>query len=122
MKQPKPPTKQCLHCNADLQFWTYENDNTGMVYQCINCPVQTILHYHKDVPANLDKIVYVIDRQGHLYTWTDNYTKRTSYITDVTSQVEHLNNRNPVLIDFPKFMNVTPATVREKFGFYMVFL
>lgn len=118
-KQPKPPVKKCPHCKSTLQFWMHENENTRTVYQCIKCPVQVILHYAEE---ELSKTIYVIDKQGHLYTWTDNHTNQTSYITDITTEMERPKDRDPILIRFPKFMDVNPANVREKFKFYMVFL
>lgn len=124
-KQPKPPAKKCPYCKSNLQFWMHENNNTGMVYQCVDCPVQVIFHYSKDTREpddKLDKTVYVIDKQGHLYTWTDNHTQQTSYITDINVQIDRPKDRDPILINFPKYMNVNPSIVREKFSFYMVFL
>lgn len=125
MKKPSYPVRNCPFCKEKAEFCHTENNDTGMVYQCMNCPVLVFLHYSHDSrekEAKLDKVVYVIDKQGHLYTWTDNYSKRSSYITDLNVMLLDLKDKNPILVTFPKLMNVTPANVREKFGFYMVFL
>lgn len=86
--------------------------------------MQVFLHYSQDKEHKdrLEKVEFAIDKQGHLYTWTDNYVKGSSYITDLNVSLFSLQNKSPILIVFPKLMNVTPTNVREKFSFFMVFL
>jgi|SRR5271170_4582247 len=124
MKKPPPPVRHCPFCKARANYCHAENDNTGMVYECRHCPVLVFLHYSQDkeYKDRLEKAEFAIDKQGHLYTWTDNYVKGSSYITDLDVSLFSLQNKSSILIAFPKLMNVTPTNVREKFGFYMIFL
>jgi hypothetical protein len=62
----------------------------------------------------------MIDKNEKNYTWTNNYIRGLSYIVDASVPIN--NDRDPVLIRFPKIMSITPANVHEKFAFYMVFL
>jgi hypothetical protein len=63
----------------------------------------------------------MIDKNERSYTWTNNYTNSISYITDVSPTIAR-DGKSPLLIKFPKIMNINPANVYEKFAFYMVFL
>ena len=110
----------CQFCQNRLSISHYEGDGKTAVYQCLECPVLVWFHY---IENDLTKVVYSIDKNGRNYIWTNNYLRDRSYITDVTPNHEsHPLEKDPLLIRFPKLMNVTPANVRERFSFFMVFI
>lgn len=110
----------CEFCLKPLRFSHHENNKEVEVYDCNNCPVQISFYFfHKD--GSQFKTVFMIDKNERSYTWTNSYTKSVSYITDVSPTVAR-DGKDPVLIKFPKIMNINPTNVHEKFAFYMVFL
>lgn len=109
----------CEFCQKPLKFSHHENNNEVEVYDCHNCKVLTSFYFfHKD--GSQFKTVFMIDKNEKSYTWTNNYVKGISYIVDVGTSIN--KDRDPVLIRFPKIMNISPTNIYEKFAFYMVFL
>lgn len=110
----------CEFCGKELHLSHMENGKEVEVYDCTHCPNMVSFHFlAKDGPRI--KTVYMLDRNEHVYIWTNNYVKGISYITDVGVTIAK-DGRDPCLIKFPKIMNINPENVNEKFSFYMVFL
>jgi hypothetical protein len=109
----------CEFCQKPLKFSHHENNKEVEVYDCNHCPVLTSFYVlHKD--GSPFKTTFLLDKNEKTYMWTNHYIKETSYITYVGVAADNIN-REP-LLKFPKIMNITPANVKEKFAFYMVFL
>jgi hypothetical protein len=112
---------KCQFCNNNLRFSHHENDNTIVAYDCNKCPVLTSFYYVQK-ENKLAKICFMLDRVGSLYIWTNNYLKNCSYITDVGISFAGGGHKDPLVIKFPKIMNINPDNVYEKLGFYLVFI
>jgi hypothetical protein len=116
----------CEFCGKELHLSHYEGGQKIAVYDCTHCPVLTSFHFMTEV-GNLAtdnmriKTTFMLDRNEHIYIWTNNYGKGISYITDVGVTLAK-SGRDPLLIKFPKIMNINPQNVHEKFAFYIVFL
>jgi hypothetical protein len=122
MKKPLPPIRYCPYCQVQLEFSHLESTNEWgrfSVYECLHCPVLVWLHYEND---SLIKSMFFIDKNEHNYVWVDHYLKNQSYLIDATPSFKGPYDKDPMLIKFPKLMNVTPTNVREKFSFFMVFI
>jgi hypothetical protein len=110
----------CEFCHKPLRFSHHENNKEIEVYDCNNCPVLTSFHYlHKD--GSPVKTTFMLDRNEKCYLWTNNYILNISYIHDLSIPLAR-EGRDPMILKFPKIMNINPDNVHEKFSFYMVFL
>jgi hypothetical protein len=118
----------CQFCGNILIFCHHENEQTTSVYDCQRCPVLVSFSYSYDDTVRLHndflaKVTFLLDRKGKFYTWTNNYTKGTSYITDLSvTLVSSMRGQNPLLIKFPKIMNINPSNVMKKLSFYLVWI
>jgi CRISPR/Cas system-associated protein Cas10 (large subunit of type III CRISPR-Cas system) len=111
----------CEFCGRELHLSHYENNKEIAVYDCTHCPVLTSF-YFLDKEGERIKTSFMLDRNEKVYIWTQNYIKGVSYITDVGVTLSAVRDKSPLLIKFPKIMNINPKNVHEKFSFYMVFL
>jgi hypothetical protein len=110
----------CEFCKKPLRFSHHENNKEVEVYDCYHCPVQiSFSFFHKD--GSSFKSTFFINKNERLYSWTNNFLTGLSYITDVGGTFGP-STKDPVLIRFPKIMNINPDNIHEKFSFYMVFL
>jgi hypothetical protein len=109
---------KCEYCQNELHFSHYENTKEVSVYDCIHCPVMTSFYILED--NQKIKISFMFFLQEEAYIWTNNYLTENSYIMSLRrpSQI----HQSPILIKFPKIMNINPENVREKFIFYIPFL
>jgi hypothetical protein len=118
----------CQFCHKELIFCHSESENKIAIYDCKCCPVLVSFHFlHEELelhePFTVVKIIFLLDRKGKFYTWTNNYTKGTSYITDLNvTLVSSMRGQNPLLIKFPKTMDINPDNVMEKLAFYLVWI
>ena len=108
----------CEFCGKELRLSHHENGKEVEVYDCTHCPVLTSFYY---MGEHRIKTSFFLDKNEHVYIWTNNYTKGISYITDVGVSLAK-DGRDPLLLKFPKIMNINPKNIHEKFSFYMVFL
>lgn len=107
----------CEFCQKPLRFSHHENNKEVGVYDCTNCPLLVSFYYlHAD--GKSVKTTFMLDRNQKSYLWTNNYLNNNSHITDLSSN----DGRDPIILKFPKIMNINPDNVYEKFAFYMVFL
>lgn len=111
---------ECEFCGRELHLSHMENERTVEVYDCTHCPVLTSFYFNAESDDRL-KTTFMLDRNEKVYIWTNNYTKGISYITDVGVSLS-MTKENPLVIKFPKIMNINPQNVHEKFSFYMTFL
>lgn len=110
----------CEFCNKQLRLSRLENEKEVEVYECIHCPVLTSFHcLHKD--GSPIKTTFLLDRNEKCYLWTNNYIQNISYIHDAGTAAAR-EGRDPLILKFPKIMNINPTNIYEKFAFYMVFL
>lgn len=110
----------CDYCQKPLKFSHHENNKEVGVYDCNSCPIQVVFYYsHLD--GTKIKTTFMINKNEKLYMWTNHHVKQVSYITDVSQPYGKIGT-DPVIIKFPKIMNIIPSNAREKFSFYMVFL
>jgi ssDNA-binding Zn-finger/Zn-ribbon topoisomerase 1 len=108
----------CEFCKKPLHFSHHENNKEIEVYDCNNCPVLTSFYYfHED--GDCAKVTFMLDKNERGYMWTNNYIKNISYITDLGNST---SGKDPLILKFPKIMNVNPDNIYDKFKFYMVFL
>jgi hypothetical protein len=114
-------TVLCEFCHNPLQFSHQENTKEIEVYDCRHCPVLTSFYYFEKDGTRI-KTSYMLDRNEKVYIWTNNYITNSSYITDVGVSLSVQSDRNPLVVRFPKIMNINPTNVHEKFSFYMTFL
>lgn len=118
----------CEFCGSNLKLSHYENNKETAVYDCIDCPVLISFSYflgdQKAGEPVRTKTSYMIDRHGKCYVWSNNYIKGNSYITDISESGldKALSGRSPLLITFPKLMNINPTNIHEKLSFYLTFL
>jgi len=110
----------CEFCRQPLRFSHHENDKEVDVYDCTHCPV-LVSFYCMHESSKSHKITFLIDRNGKSYMWTNNYLNNNSHITDLGVNVAR-EGKDPMILKFPKIMNVNPTNIYEKFAFYMVFL
>lgn len=111
----------CEFCGKELHLSHYENEKEIEVYDCTHCPVLTSFYFmHKD-GARI-KTSFMLDKNEKVYIWTNNYLRGISYITDVGISLSAAMDRDPLILKFPKIMNISPKNVHEKFSFYMTFL
>lgn len=111
----------CEFCNKPLHLSHYENSNEVAVYDCVHCPVLTSFYFlHKE--GERIKTCFMLDKNGRTYVWTNNYVNENSHITDVSVTLSAVHDKDPLLIKFPKIMNINPKNIHEKFSFYMTFL
>jgi len=113
----------CQFCNKLLTFSRWENDKEIIIYDCKHCPVLVSFYFLYDESSKahdsyvLTKIVFMIDIKGKLYLWTNNFIKNNSYIINLYSM-----NIDPLVVKFPKIMNITPDNVVERLAFYMLWI
>lgn len=107
----------CEFCQKPLRFSHHENDKEVGVYDCTNCPL-LVSFYYLHANGKSVKTTFMLDRNGKSYMWTNNYLNGNSHITDLSTN----DGKDPVILRFPKIMNINPDNVYEKFAFYMVFL
>lgn len=116
----------CEYCGANLHLSHYENNKETGVYDCTNCPILVTYYFleanQKTESAALVRTEFMIDRNGRTYIWTNNYVKNNSYIFDLAVSPSIRVLENPLLITFPKIMNINPTNIHQKFSFYMTFL
>ena len=112
---------ECEFCNREMHLSHLENEKTVEVYDCTHCPILTSFYFKADSGEKL-KVSFMLDRNEKTYIWTNNYVKGISYITDVGVSLSAVKDKDPLVLKFPKIMNINPTNVREKFSFYMVFL
>lgn len=116
----------CEFCDRNLHLSHYENNKETAVYDCLNCPVLVSYHFflgdQKAGEPVRTKTDYMIDRHGRSYIWTNNYIKNNSYIVDLSVSLGIRENTTPLLVTFPKIMNVNPNNIHEKFSFWVTFL
>jgi hypothetical protein len=116
----------CEFCGNKCWFSRKENvdkDNKKKyisVYDCMKCPVHTSFYINNEDGSKV-KTVFMLDRNEKVYMWTDHFVKNFSYVTDIGISLAR-DGRDPLIIKFPKLMNVKPTNVLDKFKFYMVFL
>jgi hypothetical protein len=110
---------KCEYCQHDLKFSHHEKSKEIQVYDCTNCPVLVSKYYRKD--QFLVKTTFMLDRNRQVYLWTNDYVNNVSYIVDGNVTLFQ-KGTNPMLLKFPKLMNLTPANVHEKFSYYVVFI
>lgn len=112
----------CEYCGRDLHLSHYENNKEMSVYDCTNCPVLVSFYFFENTGV-LAKTVFMVDRHGRSYMWSNNYIKQNSYITDLSVTMSaNMKGKDPTVVTFPKVMNINPKNVHEKFSFYMTFL
>jgi hypothetical protein len=116
----------CEFCGHKLQFSHYENKKEIVIYDCINCTVLVSFHFflgeRKAGDPVRTKTNFMIDRHGRTYVWTNNYLENNSNIVDLSVSIDIRENTSPLLVTFPKVMNINPTNIHEKFSFYMTFL
>lgn len=105
----------CEFCKNILKFSHTENVKEVDVYDCVKCQVLVSFYFYKT--GERTKTCYMFHRNGKPYMWTNNYLNRTSYITNLQP-----DDKDPMILKFPKIMPLTPSNLLEKFSFYMVFL
>ncbi len=110
----------CEFCNKVCRLSHKENENKVEVYDCRNCQVLTSFYISVEDGSKI-KTVFMLDRNEKVYMWTDHFIKKISYITDVGVTLA-AKGGDPLVLKFPKVMNVKPTNVHEKFKFYMLFL
>jgi hypothetical protein len=111
----------CDYCGRDLHLSHYENNREIAVYDCTHCPMLVSYHFREENGAKT-KVSFMLDRRDKVYIWTNNYTKNNSYIVDVSATLHSSMEKDPLILKFPKIMNITPDNVLEKLSFYMTFL
>jgi hypothetical protein len=110
----------CIYCKNKCRLSHKENKDEIEVYDCVRCPVLT--SFHIGVPGgSLVKTVFMLDRNEKVYMWTNHHAKQISYITDVGVTLSK-DGRDPLVVKFPKVMNINPDNVHEKFKMYMLFI
>lgn len=110
---------KCTFCKNNCRLSHKENENKVEVYDCIKCPVLTSFHISIEDGSTI-KTVFMLDRNEKTYMWTDHHQKNFSYITDIGISLAR-DGRDPLVLKFPKLMNVNPKNVHDKFKFYMLF-
>lgn len=116
---------KCEFCKSKCRLSHKENEDREdktkfvAVYDCIHCPVLTSFHVQNE-DGVLIKTVFMLDRNEKTYMWTNHHAKNFSYITDIGIQLAK-DGRDPMILKFPKLMNVNPSNVHDKFKFYMIF-
>jgi hypothetical protein len=110
----------CEFCDRDLHLSHYENNREISVYDCTNCPMLISYHFREE-DGNKTKVSFMLDRKNRVYVWTNNYAKNISYIVDVSVTLHSSIEKDPLILRFPKIMNITPNNVLEKLSFYLTF-
>lgn len=116
---------KCLFCSNKCRLSHKENEDREdkkkytAVYDCNYCPVLTSFYINNEDNSHV-KTVFMLDRNEKVYMWTDHHEKKFSYITDIGISLAR-DGRDPLVLKFPKLMNVTPSNVHDKFKFYMLF-
>lgn len=106
----------CEFCQHQLNFSHHENNKEVEVYDCTNCPVLTSFSFFAKDGMRM-KTAFMIDRSEKLYVWTNNYINNTSSLNEVNIK----RQSEPLIIKFPKIMNIDPNNVQEKMAIYLVF-
>lgn len=116
---------KCEFCGNKCRLSHKENEDRDnkqkytAVYDCTNCLVLTSFFINNEDGTKI-KTVFMLDRNEKVYMWTDHHQKKISYITDIGISLAR-DGRDPLILKFPKLMNVNPTNVHEKFKFYMIF-
>lgn len=111
----------CEFCGREAHLSHYENAKEVAVYDCTHCPVLTSFYVQEDSGA-VNKISFMMERQNKTYIWTNNFVKKTSIITDVDISLSSSTDKSPLILRFPKVMNINPQNVQEKLSLYLTFL
>lgn len=115
----------CEFCDKPLKFSRYEDKEEAVVYDCIHCPVLTSFHFFRgDICLDSRvKTVFMIDKSGRTYLWTNNYLSKTSYITDLSAvDMSSAFIKNMHVVQLPLMGDINPSNVYKKFSFVMTFL